>query len=124
MKRLILFCVMAAAAGTLMMSGAVAVGEEAMEVKEGGVGEVVKLPEPKEAGKLSLEELLRKRRSVRSFTGEDISVGDKGQLLWAAQGKTHPRGFRTAPSAGALYPLEVYLWIARGRTSIFLRRSR
>jgi SagB-type dehydrogenase family enzyme len=50
------------------------------------------------------------RRSVRSYRDEPLSLAQIGQLLWAAQGITDPaRGYRTAPSAGALYPLEVYL---------------
>jgi SagB-type dehydrogenase family enzyme len=57
---------------------------------------------------LTLEEALAKRRSVRQFSGEALTMEELGQLLWAAQGITHPSGLRTAPSAGALYPLEVY----------------
>jgi len=50
------------------------------------------------------------RRSVRSFADAPVTVAEAGQLLWAAQGVTDSaRGYRTAPSAGALYPLEVYL---------------
>jgi len=45
---------------------------------------------------------------VRQYTEEELSLEELGQLLWAAQGLTHPAGYRTAPSAGALYPLEVY----------------
>jgi len=52
---------------------------------------------------------LLKRRSTRSYTGESITLQEVSQLLWAAQGITDSRGFRTAPSAGALYPLEVYV---------------
>jgi SagB-type dehydrogenase family enzyme len=58
---------------------------------------------------LTLEEILYKRRSVREFTEEQLTLEELGQLLWAAQGMTHPAGYRTAPSAGALYPLEVYV---------------
>ncbi len=50
------------------------------------------------------------RRSVREFRERELTLEEIGQLLWAAQGITHPReGLRTAPSAGALYPLEVYV---------------
>lgn len=48
------------------------------------------------------------RRSVRSFSPAALSLTQLGQLLWAAQGITHSEGLRTAPSAGALYPLELY----------------
>jgi len=69
----------------------------------------IKLPEPRYRGDVSLEEALLKRRSIRDYTGEPLTLQEVSQLLWAAQGITDPRGFRTAPSAGALYPLEVYV---------------
>jgi len=50
-----------------------------------------------------------KRRSVRSFKDSSLTLAEVSQLLWAAQGITSPRGLRTAPSAGALYPLEIYV---------------
>jgi SagB-type dehydrogenase family enzyme len=52
---------------------------------------------------------LQERRSLRDFSGAAIGLGEVAQLLWAAQGITHPMGLRTAPSAGALYPLECHL---------------
>jgi SagB-type dehydrogenase family enzyme len=56
-----------------------------------------------------------RRRSVRALTGAPLSDAENSQLLWAAQGITHRTlGLRTAPSAGALYPLEVYLVIGAG----------
>jgi SagB-type dehydrogenase family enzyme len=63
---------------------------------------------------MSLEEALVKRRSMRSFSQEPLDDAKMGQLLWAAQGITNARGFRTAPSAGALYPLELYVATADG----------
>lgn len=69
----------------------------------------LKLPDPRFDSDVSLEETLLKRRSVREYTGESLTFQEVSQLLWAAQGITDPRGFRTAPSAGALYPLEVYV---------------
>lgn len=69
----------------------------------------VKLPEPRLKSPTSLEEALSKRRSVRSFTGAPLKLEEVSQLLWAAQGTTSATGGRTAPSAGGLYPLEVYL---------------
>ena len=71
--------------------------------------ETVRLPEPKRRGPLSLEEALARRRSQRTFTDEPITAEMLSQLLWASSGMTHEEGYRTAPSAGALYPLEVYL---------------
>lgn len=58
---------------------------------------------------ISIEEALQRRRSVREFKNEPITLQQVAQLLWAAQGITSKMGFRTAPSAGALYPLEIYL---------------
>jgi SagB-type dehydrogenase family enzyme len=71
--------------------------------------QIIELPAPRLKGTLTLEEILYKRRSVREFTEEQLTLEELGQLLWAAQGMTHPAGYRTAPSAGALYPLEVYV---------------
>lgn len=70
---------------------------------------VVKLPAPRPDGAVSVEAALQGRRSVREFSGRPLSLEEVSQLLWAAQGITHPEGLRAAPSAGALYPLEVYL---------------
>ncbi|MBM4445011.1 MAG: SagB/ThcOx family dehydrogenase [Chloroflexi bacterium] len=71
------------------------------------------LPGPKKRGTLSLEETLARRRSVRSFARRALDREQIAQLLWAAQGVTEGR-LRTAPSAGALYPLEVYLVTSDG----------
>jgi SagB-type dehydrogenase family enzyme len=69
----------------------------------------ISLPEPKRESEKSIEEALIERRSVREYEDAALSLSEIGQLLWAAQGITSERGFRTAPSAGALYPLELYL---------------
>ena len=69
----------------------------------------VQLPEPRLKSDVSLEEALLKRRSVREYANLPLTLEDVSQLLWAAQGITAEWGGRTAPSAGALYPLEVYL---------------
>jgi hypothetical protein len=70
---------------------------------------VIKLPVPAEKGKVSLEETLKKRESVRDFSSKPLTVEALSQLLWAVQGTTRNWGGRTSPSAGALYPLEIYL---------------
>ena len=75
--------------------------------------EVIRLPEPKYDGKVSVEASLRKRRSVREYLADPLTLTEVSQLLWAAQGITGQEGKRTAPSAGALYPLEVYVVAAR-----------
>ena len=67
------------------------------------------LPEPRYDSSISIEETLLKRRSVRDYSSKALTLQEVSQLLWAAQGITDPRGLRTAPSAGALYPLEVYV---------------
>jgi len=75
----------------------------------GGPEGAVTLPEPRLEGNTSVEEALSERRSVRAYADLPLTLADVGQILWAAQGVTDDRGYRTAPSAGALYPLEVYL---------------
>ncbi len=75
----------------------------------------MKLPEPRAKGEVSLEETLMRRHSVRRFTSAGLSWEQVSQLLWAAQGMVEGRyRFRTAPSAGAVYPLEVYLVTCEG----------
>jgi SagB-type dehydrogenase family enzyme len=69
----------------------------------------IELPEVSLTGDGSLEQLLSQRRSIREYAEGTVSLNDVGQLLWAAQGITNARGLRTAPSAGALYPLELFL---------------
>lgn len=72
---------------------------------------IIKLPEPKLDSKNSIEKTLLKRRSIRNYKSEPLALEQISQLLWAAQGITSQTGFRTAPSAGATYPLELYLVI-------------
>lgn len=77
--------------------------------------QTVSLPPAKTTGTMSLEEVLAKRRTMRNFTGEPISQEVLAQLLWSAQGITEPnRGLRTAPSAGATYPLDLYVFTPDG----------
>jgi len=71
--------------------------------------EVIDLPEPQYDSEVSLEQSLLERRSVRDYSGQPLTLDEISQLLWAAQGLTDPGGYRTAPSAGALYPLELYI---------------
>ncbi len=71
----------------------------------------IKLPKPAYEG-LSLEEALRTRRSIRDYTDKYLSLNAFSKLLFAAQGVTGQDGnlmLRTAPSAGALYPIEIYV---------------
>ena len=71
--------------------------------------DTIRLPAPATRGAVSLEETLRARRSVRGFTDEALTLAQLSQLLWAAQGITDAEGHRTAPSAGARYPIELYV---------------
>ena len=69
--------------------------------------EVIRLPQPLSDGAMSMEKTLRQRRSMRQYKNQPVTLSDLSQLLWAAQGVSGPGDRRTAPSAGALYPLEV-----------------
>ena len=76
---------------------------------------IVDLPKPKTKGAMSVEEAIAKRRSVRSFSTRAVPLEAVSQLLWSCQGMTdRAKGLRAAPSAGALYPLEIYLAGADG----------
>jgi len=77
-------------------------------------GGVIDLPAPEKRGTMSLEEALYKRESVRSFSSKPLTMREISQILWAAQGRTRHWGGRTAPSAGALYPLEIYVALRDG----------
>ncbi len=81
--------------------------------------EVVKLPPPSHKGKMSVEEALKRRRTVRQFAARGLELAQISQLLWGKGGVSDPRGLRTAPSAGATYPLEYYLVVGeRGVTGL------
>ncbi len=74
----------------------------------------MRLPDPLLDGAMSLERAVYQRRTIRSFDGKALTVGQFSQLLWAAQGITEKRGFkRAAPSAGALYPMDIYGAVGR-----------
>ncbi|UCF00473.1 MAG: SagB/ThcOx family dehydrogenase [Planctomycetota bacterium] len=71
----------------------------------------IELPKPQFRG-IALEEAIEKRRSVRNYSDKPITMDQLSQLLFAAQGVTghmYGKALRTAPSAGALYPFEVYV---------------
>lgn len=92
-----------------IMLGGVVSGYADAQNPDGVEGEMIRLPSPRLDGPVSLERTLLNRRSVRAYEDEPLSLDQISQLLWAAQGITSPNGFRTAPSAGARYPLEIYL---------------
>ncbi len=74
------------------------------------------LPNPAVAIGAGLWEALAKRRSIREYSPGPLSMEELAKLLWATQGVTDPRfspSFRTAPSAGALHPIDTYLIVNR-----------
>jgi len=93
-------------------------------VAQAAQDEIVPLPPARQDGRVSVEKAISQRRSVREYDEAALSLVEISQVLWAAQGFTQERkdpprmwnpkyewqgGLRTAPSAGALYPLEVYV---------------
>ncbi len=73
------------------------------------------LPQPAYDGDFSVERAIKERRTVRAFQPDSLSIAQLSQLLWAAQGTTDTRrGLRAAPSAGALYPLDIYVVVGKG----------
>jgi SagB-type dehydrogenase family enzyme len=73
------------------------------------IGSLIKLPPPSHQGTMSVAEALKARRTVRQFATRPLALPQVSQLLWGAGGLSDPRGHRTAASAGATYPLELYL---------------
>lgn len=75
----------------------------------------ISLPTPRLSGDLSVEAAIANRRSRREYGDAPLSLREVGQLAWAAQGVTDVRtSHRAAPSAGALYPLELYAVVGEG----------
>jgi SagB-type dehydrogenase family enzyme len=82
-----------------------------LAVPGSAIGEkgILLLPQQKTKGAISLEESVASRRTRRAFHPKPLKLEELGQLLWAAQGITGADGnLRAAPSAGALYPLDLY----------------
>ena len=72
----------------------------------------IQLPKVLQEATMGLGEVLRRRKSIRAFSNQPLSLDDLGFLLWASTGiQRVEQGyeFRTAPSAGALYPIETYI---------------
>ncbi|MCP4748247.1 MAG: SagB/ThcOx family dehydrogenase [Desulfobacteraceae bacterium] len=77
----------------------------------------MKLPPPEYEGTVSVEAAIKQRRTVRAFDSRALNLNQLSQLLWAASGVTQDGGFkRAAPSAGALYPMDVY--VVAGQTGV------
>jgi SagB-type dehydrogenase family enzyme len=96
------------------VSGERLIHAEAKRMNISQNGYVIKLPAPVHKGSMSLEETLKKRESVRDFSSQPLKPEELSQLLWALQGATREWGGRTAPSAGALFPLEIYVVLREG----------
>jgi len=90
--------------------GASCASRAPLAVRTGPVGftETIALPPPVTTGTRTLEDALLHRRSTYLYGQRPVPLNELGQLLWAAQGITGAGGKRTAPSAGGLYPLEMY----------------
>lgn len=79
----------------------------------------IQLPKPVLSGKLSVESALLSKKSVRNFTGQPVTMAQLSQLLWAANGNLPTDAisgatYKVIPSAGGLYPLEVFVVIGKG----------
>ena len=93
-------------------------GKDQLPRSPGGGPSILALPPPdaESRGNAPLSRVLAARRSARDFDAQRLSLAEVGELLWAAQGETQPpdapgsasKG-RTTPSAGALFPLEIFL---------------
>jgi len=70
---------------------------------------IIQLSEPIKTGRMSLEQAIASRRSRRDFLPQPLALEQIGQLAWAAQGKEAGGRYRTTPSAGATYPLELFI---------------
>ena len=70
---------------------------------------IISLPKPNRDGSMSLERAIAGRRSRRDFLSKSLTLEQIGQLVWSAQGKDADSGYRTTPSAGATYPLELFV---------------
>jgi len=109
-KAVLLTCVAVLVAGVFIRPAA---GGESGQ--SGGKATMKALPKAQTRGKMSVEEAIALRRSVRAFADKPLDEAQVAQLAWAAQGITDTRRrFRAAPSAGALFPLEIYLVTAEG----------
>jgi SagB-type dehydrogenase family enzyme len=76
--------------------------------------EIVELLEPNLSGTAALEKVIAARRSRRDFSSKSLTLEQLGQLAWAAQGQAVNSKYRTVPSAGATYPLELFAVTDRG----------
>jgi len=93
-----------------------------LRAKRSNLEGIIKLPSSQLKGKVTLEETIARRRSVRRYRREPLDLFQLSQILWSAQGITGGRGFRAAPSAGATYPLEILVVV--GKQSVIIREAK
>jgi len=86
------------------------------------MGSIISLPKPNQDGPMSLEQAIAGRRSRRDFSSKHLTLAQIGQLTWAAQGKDAKSGYRTTPSAGATYPLEIFVVSGDGISHYLLEK--
>ena len=79
--------------------------------------DLINLPAPHSQGSISVAQAMKNRRTIRRFANKNLTQNQLSQLLWAAYGVTDSRGLRSAPSAGALYPLDIYAIIGDRQVS-------
>lgn len=84
-----------------------------LQEEQSNLQAVVDLPSPQLKGNISLEETILRRRSVRKYRKDPLNLSQLSQILWSAQGITGSRGRRATPSAGATYPLEIFVVVGR-----------
>jgi SagB-type dehydrogenase family enzyme len=78
------------------------------------MGTIITLPKPNKDGQMSLEKAIAARRSHRDFLPQPLTFEQIGELVWSAQGQDTSSRYRTAPSAGATYPLELFVVSGEG----------
>ncbi|MBN2372388.1 SagB family peptide dehydrogenase [bacterium] len=110
-KSLILFFAIYIILSIIPLTFVLAMGEG--NIKESN--NIISLPSPTLKGHVSVEEAIKRRRTRRSFSSDPLSIIEWGQLLWSAQGITSEGNLkkRAAPSAGALFPLDIYLVLGK-----------
>lgn len=101
-------------AGVLTPSAALQAQTREKSTMPSSAAKTMALPQPRKSGDVSVEQAIQDRRSIRDFRDQALTLELISQLLWSAQGITDPRGLRAAPSAGATYPLVLYLVNGRG----------
>ncbi|MFX1505062.1 MAG: SagB/ThcOx family dehydrogenase [Promethearchaeota archaeon] len=69
----------------------------------------ISLPPPDLAGHLPLNSAIHQSKTTKDLRDYPLEIKEISQILWALQGITHGINKRTVPSAGATYPLEIYL---------------